>query len=341
MRRKGVTLQLLWEEYRAQAVGVPYSRSRFCERYLEFRQHLRRSMRQTHVAGEKLFVDYAGPTVPIIDAGSGEISRAHIFVAVWGASNYTYAEASVSERKADWIAAHVNAFAFFGGVPALLVPDNPRTLIRDLPLTKLPVALREIWEPAIGQVSSDGTFGWIIGGRAALALPLQSLANQGAFLHIWKRQDDGSWKVSLIDDVPLPDLWKDAAPFMAMPPPDAGTAGTPDESLADVERAIVNGRDAWRDRLADGVRELSAGHPPIAGRAAVLTWAASGWLGARFSDATADVASSDDLGVAWGRYTLTAPRATIGTWVRVWHRDIGGRWRIVGQMDTDLSVVSR
>jgi transposase len=131
LRRKGVTLQLLWEEYRAQGAGIPYSRSRFCERYLEFRQQLRRSMRQTHVAGEKLFVDYAGPTVPIIDAGSGEISRAHIFVAVWGASNYTYAEATANERKADWIAAHVNAFAFFGGVPALLIPDNPRTLIRD------------------------------------------------------------------------------------------------------------------------------------------------------------------------------------------------------------------
>jgi len=88
-------------------------------------------MRQTHVAGEKLFVDYAGPTVPIIDAANGEISRAHIFVAVWGASNYTYAEATAGEKRADWIAAHVNAFAFFGGVPALLVPDNPRTLIRD------------------------------------------------------------------------------------------------------------------------------------------------------------------------------------------------------------------
>jgi transposase len=131
LRRKGVTLQLLWEEYRAQATGIPYSRSRFCERYLEFRQQLRRSMRQTHVAGEKLFVDYAGPTVPIIDAANGEISRAHIFVAVWGASNYTYAEATAGEKKADWIAAHVNAFAFFGGVPALLIPDNPRALIRD------------------------------------------------------------------------------------------------------------------------------------------------------------------------------------------------------------------
>ena len=131
LRRKGVTLQLLWEEYRAQANGVPYSRSRFCERYLEFRQQLRRSMRQTHVGGEKLFVDYAGPTVPIIAADSGAISRAHVFVAVWGASNYTYAEATAAEGKADWIAAHVNAFAFFGGVPALLVPDNARALIRD------------------------------------------------------------------------------------------------------------------------------------------------------------------------------------------------------------------
>jgi transposase len=131
LRRKGVTLQLLWEEYRAQAQGMPYSRSRFCERYIEFRQRLRRSMRQIHVGGEKLFVDYAGPTVPIIDPSSGEISRAHIFVATWGASNYTYAEATPSESKADWIGAHVNALTFFGGAPALLVPDNPRALIRD------------------------------------------------------------------------------------------------------------------------------------------------------------------------------------------------------------------
>jgi transposase len=98
--RKGVTLQLLWEEYRDQAQGVPYSRSRFCERYSEFRRQLRRSMRQVHVAGEKLFVEYTGPTVPIVDPLTGAISRAHIFVAVWGASNYTYAEATASESKA-------------------------------------------------------------------------------------------------------------------------------------------------------------------------------------------------------------------------------------------------
>ena len=91
LQRKGVTLTLLWEEYRGAAVGVPYSRSRFFERYQDFVGTLRRSMRQTHVAGEKLFVDYAGQTVPVIDAASGEERRAHVFVAVWGASNFTYA----------------------------------------------------------------------------------------------------------------------------------------------------------------------------------------------------------------------------------------------------------
>jgi len=129
LKRKGVTLQLLWEEYRDSAQGVPYSRSRFCERYLEFVRRLRRSMRQTHVAGEKLFVDYAGPTVPVIDAASGAERRAHIFVAVWGASNFTYAEATWAETQVDWIGAHVNALNYAGGVPALLVPDNPKALI--------------------------------------------------------------------------------------------------------------------------------------------------------------------------------------------------------------------
>lgn len=131
LKRKGVTLQLLWEEYRESAQAEAYSRSRFCERYQEFVQSLRRSMRQTHVAGEKLFVDYAGQTVPVIDVASGTERRAHIFVAVWGASNFTYAEATWSETKVDWIAAHVNALTHAGGAPALLVPDNPKALISE------------------------------------------------------------------------------------------------------------------------------------------------------------------------------------------------------------------
>ena len=83
-------------------------------------------MRQTHVAGEKLFVDYAGDTVPVFDGATGEERPAHIFVAVLGASNYTYAEARWSEGLADWIGAHVNALAFLGGAPKLLVCDNLR-----------------------------------------------------------------------------------------------------------------------------------------------------------------------------------------------------------------------
>lgn len=83
-------------------------------------------MRQTHVAGEKLFVDYAGDTVPVFDGATGEERRAHVFVAVLGASNYTYAEARWSEGLGDWIGAHVNALAFLGGAPRLLVCDNLR-----------------------------------------------------------------------------------------------------------------------------------------------------------------------------------------------------------------------
>lgn len=131
MRRKGMTLQLLWEEYREACEGTPYSRTRFLELYGEFERTLRRSMRQQHKAGEKLFVDYAGQTVPVFDPKSGRSWNAQLFVAVLGASNYTYAEATERQTKADWIGAHVNAFGYLGGTPTLLVPDNPRALVSD------------------------------------------------------------------------------------------------------------------------------------------------------------------------------------------------------------------
>ena len=118
LKRKGVTLQLLWEEYRSGSQGVAYSYSRFCERYQAFERTLRRSMRQSHVGGEKLFVDYAGQSVALIDREGLQTKGAQVFVAVWGASNYTYAEATAGQTKADWIGAHVNALTFFGGTPA-------------------------------------------------------------------------------------------------------------------------------------------------------------------------------------------------------------------------------
>ena len=130
LKRKGVTLQLLWEEYHAAHTGCAYHYSQFCFHYGHFRARLKRSMRQVHRAGEKLFLDYCGNTVPIIDAGSGELRPAQIFVAVLGASNYTYAEASWSQQLPDWIDSHIHTFEFLGSVPALLVPDNLKSAIK-------------------------------------------------------------------------------------------------------------------------------------------------------------------------------------------------------------------
>jgi transposase len=124
LKRKGVTLQLLWHEYRAEHGQAGYAYSQFCTLYRAFKQSLKRSMRQTHHAGEKLFVDYAGQTVPITDRTTGEIRAAQIFVAVLGASNYTFAEATWSQQLPDWLGSHVRALDFFGGVPAVVVPDN-------------------------------------------------------------------------------------------------------------------------------------------------------------------------------------------------------------------------
>ena len=125
LRRPGVTLMLLWEEYRASEPGG-YSYSRWCELYRAWEGRLSPTMRQSHPAGERMFVDYAGQTVELIDGRSGEIRQAQIFVAVMGASSYTYAEASWTQSLPDWIGSHVRALAFMGGVAAQLVPDNPK-----------------------------------------------------------------------------------------------------------------------------------------------------------------------------------------------------------------------
>jgi transposase len=125
LRRPGVTLMLLWEEYRQREPGG-YRYSRWCELYRAWEGRLSPTMRQAHPAGERMFVDYAGQTVDVIDGRTGEIRAAQIFVAAMGASNYTYAEATWTQTLPDWIGAHVRALAFMGGVPAQLVPDNPK-----------------------------------------------------------------------------------------------------------------------------------------------------------------------------------------------------------------------
>ena len=123
LKRPGVNLMVLWEEYR-EVHPDGYGYSRFCDLYREFERRLSPVMRQHHVAGDKAFVDYSGKKIAIVDPATGEVRDAEIFVAVLGASNYTYAEATWTQTLPDWIEAHVRMFRFFGGVPRLVVPDN-------------------------------------------------------------------------------------------------------------------------------------------------------------------------------------------------------------------------
>ena len=123
LKRKGVTLTLLWEEYRHEVGDIAYQYTAFCTRYRVWVGKLKRSMRQTHRGGEKLFVDYAGPSVPIIDAETGEIRPASIFVAVLGASSYTFACATPGQTQADWLTGLGRALIYIGAVTELIVPD--------------------------------------------------------------------------------------------------------------------------------------------------------------------------------------------------------------------------
>ncbi len=119
-----VTKFLLWQEYREHHPEDGYSYAQYCHRYLAWQQVQKPSMRQQHKAGEKLFIDYCGPTMDIVNPDTGEVRTAQLFVATWGASNYTYAEATWSQNQADFINAHVRAFEFFRGTPKIVVPDN-------------------------------------------------------------------------------------------------------------------------------------------------------------------------------------------------------------------------
>jgi len=129
LKKKHVTLQIVWDEYIA-AEPDGYRYSRFCELYRGWESRLPVTMRQIHLGGDKMFVDYAGDTVPvIIDRRTGKTQGAHIFVAVLGGSSLSFALATWTEKLPDWIEGHVQALAYFGGVPALIVPDNPKVAV--------------------------------------------------------------------------------------------------------------------------------------------------------------------------------------------------------------------
>ncbi len=122
LRRKHVTLMLLWQEYKAEHIDG-YQYSQFCELYRAWRGKLSVWMRQVHRGGEKLFVDYSGDGIEWIDPKTGEVHEAQLFVAVFGASNFTYAEVTHRQQLRDWVSAQVNALKYFEGVPEVVVPD--------------------------------------------------------------------------------------------------------------------------------------------------------------------------------------------------------------------------
>ncbi len=134
MRKKGVTIQLLWVEY-CDAAGSdaqgrrPYQYSQFCERYRQFRKHVDASMRQEHRAGEKVFLDYSGTRPSIIDRETGEVTEVELYVATLGASSFTFAEATRTQQRDEFIASTARAFEYFNGVPAITVPDQLRSAV--------------------------------------------------------------------------------------------------------------------------------------------------------------------------------------------------------------------
>ena len=119
----------LWQEYK---INHPdgYQYSWFCDLYRDWRNQLDVVMRQNHIAGDKLFIDYAGQTVPVVNQYTGEVRQAQVFIATLGASSYTYAEATLTQSLPDWIGSHVRAFEYFGGVPNALVPDNLKSGVK-------------------------------------------------------------------------------------------------------------------------------------------------------------------------------------------------------------------
>ena len=144
MQKKGVTLTLLWEEYRLPSPDDAMSYSQFTDYYRQYVGSIDRVMRQTHLPGKRVFVDFSGARPHFVDPATGEFVFAELFVSVLGYSNYTFALAVPSQRLPDWIEAHNRMYAFFGGASDLLVPDNLRSAVD-----------RAGWDPSINRTYQE------------------------------------------------------------------------------------------------------------------------------------------------------------------------------------------
>ncbi len=156
LRRKGVTKRLLWEEYQERHGQLAYSYSRYCELYGAWKGCIEPVMRFEHAAGERCFVDYAGQTLDVVDPATGEVRQAQVFVAVLGASNYTFADVTWSQQMEDFLASHQRAVAAFGGVPRIFVLDN----------LKSGVTTPDWYEPTVNRGYQD-----LLGHLGAVAIP--------------------------------------------------------------------------------------------------------------------------------------------------------------------------
>jgi len=216
------------------------------------------------------------------------------------------------------------------GSKVTVVPARPG--LESRPEPKLPLPAQLIWEPFTGQVSSDGTLGWLTGGYASLTVTTREIVARGAYFSVWKRQTNGTWRVWLDEGISLPDVWRDASPFRAAPDPDSAPAATSSaaETLDQAERSVSSGGDAWRARLAEALRLHRDGKMPFVERDAVIAGITAEWKTVRYTLIKSETAASGDLAVTLGGYDATAASGPEhGTWVRVWKRDVTGRWRIV------------
>jgi ketosteroid isomerase-like protein len=231
--------------------------------------------------------------------------------------------------------------AFFADDSISIIPGADGTKVTVVPARaglearpepKLPLAAQLIWEPFTGQVSSDGTLGWLTGGYASLTTNTREIAAQGAYFSVWKRQPNGTWRVWLDEGISLPDVWRDASPFRAAPDPDTAAAATSSstETIDQAEQSVRAGGDAWRARLAEALRLHRDGRMPFVGREAAIAGMTAEWTTVRYTLTKTEAAASGDLGVTLGGYdATTASGPEHGTWVRVWKRDVTGGWRIV------------
>jgi hypothetical protein len=201
--------------------------------------------------------------------------------------------------------------------------------LRKMPVTQLPLASKLIWEPFTGQVSNDGTLGWLTGAFVAVDQQTRQTRRKGAYFSVWKLQGDGTWRVWLDEGVTLPEVWNDARPFRPAPAPEGDTAGSRGEALDAAERDVVDSGEPWNLRLAAGVRLHREGQMPISDRERAIEWSRY-WKSLRYSPVQSELAGSGDLAVTLGGYEGdTRSGKERGTWVRVWQRNSSRRWQII------------